>query len=103
MTVLLPSIPTKKLDEIYYTEDYPRAGCRVLITAGKGPSLGWRVDIYPPEKYGMVRALETYWARDAIHAAWVAAKLLTGERLPKRYAEVKNVQIVAEEIYSTVE
>lgn len=66
------------MDPIYYTDDYPRNGCRIEIVVPADGSTGreWSVRIYHPVEHGP--ALESYAPKTLSNALGVARCLASG-------------------------
>ena len=72
------------LPSIYLTDDYPRAGCRILIDVpGRGCD-SWVVGIDAPREYD-IPFLERYGAKSLETALLIAGDLASGRQVPKHY------------------
>lgn len=67
------------MDPIYYTDDYPRNGCRIeIIVPADGPTgRMWSVRIYHPVEQG--QALESYMPKTLSNALEIARRLASGK------------------------
>lgn len=83
-----------KINPIYFTDNYPRDGCRITITVPDGDKTGrcWSVRIQVPEdieKAAGVPYLESYLASSLEGALIVAKCLAQGVPVPKHYDLIK--------------
>ncbi|WP_321368005.1 hypothetical protein [uncultured Desulfuromusa sp.] len=75
----------KPLDPIYFTDDYPRNGCRIVISISEDNAEVVSVAMLAPEKYGSHQLLESYAPKSMEIAMKIAADLFSGRRVPRHY------------------
>ena len=84
---------TSKINPIYFTDNYPREGCRITITVPETGETGrcWSVQIQVPEDIEKAAGspyLESYAASSLKGALIVAQCLIEGTPVPKHYEKL---------------